>query len=173
MIRLISKYFFHAVILLLLQVFVMNNIALFNMFRPFIYILIVLFLPTGVPRIAVLFIGFASGFIIDIFTLTYGMHTSAAVLVAFSRQYILKSVMEDIEPEGSYEPLTNTMGLRRFTIYVFLSLFIHQVVIHFMQSFGFGNFLFFLLKTLVVTVLSLLFILFYELLVFPGKRNPR
>ncbi len=75
---------------LFLQVFIVRNLVFFEVAFCFVYISIILFLPSNTPVSAVLLIAFLTGLSVDLFYNTAGMHASASLLLAFLRSYIIK-----------------------------------------------------------------------------------
>ena len=85
--------------LVLLQVFILNNIHFGGFLNPMIYVLFLLSLPLETPRGLTLVLGLILGLTIDIFTRSIGMHTMAALAMAYLRPIVLKY----IEPRDGYE----------------------------------------------------------------------
>ena len=71
------------IFLILIQVFLLDNIQFMGYINPMIYVLFILLLPVRFPRWALLISAFAMGLIIDVFSNTAGMHTFALVFAAF------------------------------------------------------------------------------------------
>ena len=80
------------IIVMGLQILVFNNIYLGGVINPFIYVLIILSLPIEITAVLTLFVGFFTGFILDVFSHTYGMHTMALTFMGFLRPMVLKLV---------------------------------------------------------------------------------
>ena len=113
----IIKYSGIFILLLGLQVLVMNNIGFSGYVNPFVYLLFIMLLPFGLPAWILLIIAFFTGLSVDLFSATAGLHTSASVLAAFARPFILRI----IAPRDGYEqgdvPGINENGFRWFMIY--------------------------------------------------------
>ena len=92
-----AKYLAQFFLLLLFQVLILNNVALFwwsqpkgfPVFTPYIYPLFILLLPFEAPVWLLLIIGFVCGGIVDAFMNTPGMHAFAMVLIAYLRTNVL------------------------------------------------------------------------------------
>ena len=76
------------ILVILIQVFVLNNIRFSGFINPYIYILFILMLPVRFPRWLSLILGFITGMIIDSFTNTPGVHTFATVLIEIGRAHV-------------------------------------------------------------------------------------
>ena len=61
------------------QIFVLNYIHLFGCVNAYLYLMALLMLPFEVPRWIQYIIGFVTGFIIDMFTMTYGIHAYSSM----------------------------------------------------------------------------------------------
>ncbi len=127
-------------LILLVQVVFLNNIELWGLFTPFIYILFILLLPINTPKWILLILAFSTGIIIDIFDNTIGVHAFALTFVTFLRPFILKIW----SPYDGYDPLKellpNEYGFGWFVKYSFLMVAIHQLVLFYMEAFSFRNF---------------------------------
>jgi rod shape-determining protein MreD len=75
---------FRFLFLALLQVVVLNNVGLFNLFNPYLYILFIILLPFETAPFFVLLFSFLLGLSIDTFSSTDGMHTKPVLLFHLS-----------------------------------------------------------------------------------------
>ncbi|MCD8538747.1 MAG: hypothetical protein LRY55_02535 [Leadbetterella sp.] len=73
------------IIYTLLQVFILRNLVFFDVAFCFVYISVILFLPSATPTSTALVIAFITGILVDMFYNTAGLHASAAVMIAFIR----------------------------------------------------------------------------------------
>lgn len=158
------------VLLLLLQVFVLNNILVHQLVSLNLYMLFVLLLPFNLPRPALMLMGLLMGLSLDMFMNTMGMHAAACVFIAYLRPFI----MNILSPQGGFEttqktPSMTSMGISQFLIYAVILVFLHHLVFFALEVFGFGNLLYLLLKVILSTAASLVLIVLYELLFFSRK----
>jgi len=63
MIRIILRQLLQAVILLIIQIFILNNIGLGGYINPYIYVLAILYLPIQTPPWLVQILSFVLGFV--------------------------------------------------------------------------------------------------------------
>ena len=89
MIKIIQKYVLLFIILIVAQLLIFNNIEFSGYVNPYVYILFIILLPFETPKVLLLVLAFLMGLIIDLFLGTPGVHTSATVLMAFFRPFIL------------------------------------------------------------------------------------
>lgn len=153
------------IVLLVLQLFVMNNIQFSGYVNPFIYILFILLLPFELASWILLIVSFILGLVLDLFSGTPGLHTSATVFAGFVRPYVLSI----ISPREGYEtgdrPGIEAYGLRWFLIYLVIMVFLHHGVLFYLEVFRFDNFFHTLLRVLMSTGFSVLFIIIIQLLI--------
>jgi len=160
------------VVFILLQVLVFKNVVLFGYGFVFIYLAFLLLLPFEITAIYLLAGGFLTGFIVDIFYDSLGIHSGACVLMLFARQFWIRS----ITPRGGYEinssPTIASMGLQWFTIYSIPLIFVHHAFLFFMEAGGAsGMFAFTLTKVLSSVFFTYFSIVLYQYLFLVRKRR--
>ena len=83
--NLIIRNIIRFVVLMVLQVVIFNQVSLWGYVLPMLYVLFVLMLPTGMNKIALLLIAFATGLTEDLFCNLLGFHACACTVVALCR----------------------------------------------------------------------------------------
>jgi hypothetical protein len=153
-----------------LQVYILNKIPHLHQFIvPYIYYLFVLWLPFTLSRMSVMFIGFITGMILDVFTNSPGLHAAACVLIAYMRPFVISVLTPKEIKEFNYrEPSPRAMGWAPYLVYVLILTVFHHGYMTFLQWLSFGTFLRFLIKVISTTAISMLLIIIIELL-FPRK----
>lgn len=151
---------FRWVILLFVQIFLLRNLIFYNLSTPFIYVLFLLVLPFRIPNLLLFIIAFGTGLTIDTFYDTIGVHTTACVALAFVRiLFISVSLNRDAIDEP--EPSLGNMGIKWFSIYMVLCIFVHHIFVFFLEAFKLNEFYY----TLTRSLLSVIFTFFVVLLV--------
>ncbi len=125
-------------ILILVQVFVLNNIRFSGFINPYIYILFILLLPVRFPRWLSLILGFITGMIIDSFTNTPGVHAFATVLLAYFRNPVI-SIFLSIDEGANPVPGFFSFGVSAFVKYVISLVILHHTAFYFLEIFSFDN----------------------------------
>ena len=116
------------VLLLLIQVLVLNQLDLFNgMVQPFLYIMILLLLPFETPNWVSMLIGLVCGLIMDLFTFTPGMHTSACITLSFARPGVLRMLSPRDGYEFGMQPTLGHMGAQWYFVYAGTLALIHHL----------------------------------------------
>ncbi len=162
------------VLLILVQVFVLDRIHLHYMVTPYIYFLFILWMPFQLNRSAQMLIAFALGFTLDSFRHHPGFHAAACVLLAYLRPFLINLLIPQEGAESNYEePSAKSMGgFIPYLVYAGMLTFVHHGWLFFLEALQFGNFWYFITKTLLSTAISLLLIVIVELL-FSRKQQFR
>jgi rod shape-determining protein MreD len=162
MINSILRYGLIIILLVLFQVLVLNNIQFSGFVNPYVYIMIILLLPSVTPAWLLLIISFLVGLLIDLFSGSPGMHASATLLAGFSRPLVLRL----ISPRDGYESGSDlsmaAYGFRWFVIYATIIVFIHHTTLFFLEVFRFADFFRTIIRILVSSLFTIGFILLIE-----------
>ncbi|HYG19484.1 MAG TPA: Rod shape-determining protein MreD [Ohtaekwangia sp.] len=157
-------------IVLLYQVLILQNVVLFNTAFCFLYVMYLLLLPVETNPLTLMAIGFAMGFIVDMFYESLGLHAFACVMLMYVRNYWLNS----ITPQGGYDssavPSMALSGVQWFLVYTMPLIFLHHSLLFFLEAGGFGLFWFTLWKSITSTLFTILVILIAQFL-FPSRRR--
>lgn len=144
---------FSAIVIVVVQVFLLKNIQLVVLDKyvvsAFIYPLIIIAFPFSTPRPVVLTMAFFIGLIVDIAYDSIGLHTSAIVITAFLRSFVLIL----LQPRGGYGD--KSIGLYSYGSIWYLRYTAILMAIHVFLYFSLDAFTFvFLWKIFVNTLLS-------------------
>ncbi len=150
------------VVLILLQVLVMNNIQFNGYINPYIYLLFILLLPFEIPSWLLLIISFLTGLIIDLFSVSPGMHASATLVAGFIRPHILRILSPRDGYEKGSEPSLHTYGVRWFVTYAAFIILIHHFVLFYLEVFRLSDFFRTFLRVILSSIFSLVFILLID-----------
>jgi len=156
------QYSFMVLLYLLLQIFFMRNMVLFNYAFCFIYIAGILILPAEISRMYLLFIGFAVGFTVDIFSNTFGMHAAATVLIAYLRPFLIQYQMESKGAER-VDIGIRSQGIGSFLAYIIPLILLHHTVLFIMEINNFGMILHTLLRIAASALFTVIMIVLVEL----------
>jgi len=151
-------------ILVLLQVWVFNQVHLFGLIIPLPYIYFLLKLSNKANRNVVVLWAFFLGLTIDVFNNTAGINALATTVVGFFRYYVLQLMVS--REEEAIVPSTKTMGVSGFIRYALILVLLHHTILFVTEAFSMYSPGLMVLKILGSSVLSLLLILAFELLNF-------
>jgi len=159
------------VLYLLLQVTIVRNMVLFDVAFCYVYVAFLLLFPFETRPALLLIIGFICGLLIDIFYDTLGIHAAACVLIAFLRPYWAKTV----PPRGGYEigmkPTIKVMGLMWFLTFTLPLIFIHHMVLFFVEAGGLHLLGFTIVKVISSAILTFLVIVILQYLFNRSSRR--
>lgn len=159
---------------MLFQVYVLDKIHLHQMITPYLYFLFILWLPFKMNRTVLMLVAFILGFTLDSFRHHPGFHTAACVLIAYVRPFLVNILIPQEGAETNYEePSFKSMGgLLPYLIYTGTLSLLHNAWLFFLEAWQFGDIWYFIIKTVLSTVISLLLILITEL-IFTRKQKFR
>ena len=166
MIRQVSRYFLQFLVLVLLQVFILNNVQLGGFINPYIYILFIILLPVNTPKWLLLVLGFVLGLSIDLFAHTPGMNSSASVFLAFIRPYILEIVAPREGYEKDSSPRIKIYGFTWFLRYAFILVLAHHFILFYVEVFRFSDFFLTFSRVILSTAFSTLLIVTSQYLIY-------
>lgn len=147
--------------MILVQILLLNNIYLFGLATPFLYIYAILVLDKNINHTTLMLIAFAMGLIIDIFSNTPGVNAAASVFFAFVRPGILRifSPRDDFE---NFRPSICSLGPGPFIRYAMVSLLLHHTAVYLLEAFSFANIGYLSLRILCSTLLTLMLVIAIE-----------
>ena len=166
MIRIILKYIFMWLVLILLQVLLLNHIQISGYINPYMYVLFILLLPFETPRYLLLILGFLLGLSIDVFTNTPGIHASATTFLAFLRPYVINLISSRDALEINNPPSLKQMGLAWFLKYAVILIVAHHIFLFYMEVFTLKGFLFTLLRSSLSSVFTIILIILSQFLIY-------
>jgi hypothetical protein len=155
---------------LLIQVMLLKNLVLFNTAFCFLYIAFILFLPTETNVVALMIIAFFTGFLVDVFYNSLGVHTSALVVMAYIRNYWLAA----ITPQGGYDanvaPTLEANGAQWFLVYTIPLISLHHAILFVVEAGGFHRFGYTSLKIVFSVLFTLIILVILQLLTTERRR---
>lgn len=162
MINSILRFGLIFLLLILLQQLLFNNIQFSGYVNPYVYILFILLLPVEIPSWLLLILSFSTGLIIDLFSGTPGMHSSATLMAGFMRPYILQVISPRDGYEAGASPSMIAYGFRWFLSYTLLIVLIHHTTLFYLEVFRFSEFFRTILRVFLSSIFSIAFILLIE-----------
>jgi hypothetical protein len=167
------KQIFRFILFILVQALVLNNVpALHRFITPYLYMLFLIWLPFSVSRQWMLILGFITGFSLDLFTKTPGLHASASVWLAYLRTPLIALLVPSETKElKTGSPGIRSMGFTSYALFVLILTFFHHAWLVFLEWMSFGNIVYFFGKGFFTTLVSLLLILITELLFRPIRKR--
>jgi hypothetical protein len=127
------------IFLVALQIFVLNRITLFGKYTPVLY------------PVFVMFYGFLY---------SWGINALATTVIAYFRTLIFRTSTDTSTDFFSFQSLQWT----QFLLFLFSSIFLHQLLVQYIEFFKFSRIFEILLNVLVTSVISFIFIIIYALI---------
>lgn len=161
-------------LLILIQFYVLDKIHVHQMVTPYIYYLFIAWMPFRLNRSLQMILAFILGFTLDSFRHSPGFHASACVLIAYLRPFFINILIPQEGADSNYEePSVKSLGgFFQYIVYTGLLTVIHHAWLFFLEALEFGNFWYFIFKTLLSTAISLILIFVTEAL-FSRKQKFR
>lgn len=121
-------------LLIIVQALIFNHICLFGYAVPFVFIYGLLRLPVSMSKERAFTIGFITGFVLDIFSDTYGLNAlCCTILMALRCPIAILFISRDKELL-EFAPSIQTYGIATFSKYIFTTSLIFCTLILFIES---------------------------------------
>ena len=159
---------FRFVSLLLLQVVLFDNIDLFGFVTPYPYILFILLYPLNSNRAGLILASFFLGLILDGFNNSGGVQAAACVSLAYFREPFLKFSF-GISYEYHMMKITDKISTELLT-YLGISILFHHLIFYSLEIFNLQFALEILLRTVLSSALTLIFIIILIFLTKTAKK---
>ncbi len=127
-------------LLLAVQLMVLNHLHLFGYATPLIIGYMIICFETGESRMSLLWWGFFTGLIFDMFSNTMGMCTASCALLAMTKPYILKLFMPR-DVVGSFRPTIKNMTLSHYIWYTLTCMGLLHFTFYFLEAFSLSDLL--------------------------------
>ncbi len=169
MTRTILTFILLFAVLIPAQALIFNNLILFNVALPLVFIYLIISLPVTLSTNWVVTIGFLTGLAVDIFSDTPGMNALACTLLAFVRRPVYHLYMSYDDDLSGLRPSIATMGAAAYFKYMLTMVFINCLSVFVIEAFQFFNLRLLLLRTVCSTVFT--FIIIYAIDSLSFKRS--
>jgi len=165
------KYSIYFIFMILLQGMVFNQIQFSGLVYPMVYIIAIIMLPVETTLIVSILIALLLGIGIDMFSDTFGLHTSSSLLIAYVRPFILKLV----RPRDGYDSVLllsiHDMGKTWFLTFAAILVAIHHLWFFIFEILRFDLIFSIILKTVFSTLVTLFIIVLLQYLLYkPTKK---
>ena len=150
------------IVFVLLQTLVINQIHLFGIVTPFVYLYVILKFRINSSRSSIILLSFLLGIVIDIFSNTFGVHAAACAFIGFIRYPLLGQFVDVKELPDSSIPSYRLFGFSKFSRYTLIMVSLHHLILFSLDSFGFYQPALMFIRLLTSILLSLLLIFIIE-----------
>lgn len=135
---------------------------------PFPYILFIILYPVNSNKSGLLLASFFLGLIMDMFSNSGGIHTTACLVLAYYRPYLFRFSF-GLSYEYQTVKLNDVLTPERFS-FILLSVVIHHFVLFVLEAFKISFFLDVLFRTLLSTLFTIIICIIIIYLIKPNKR---
>ncbi len=158
-----SKQIGRYILVMILQVLLFDQLQLWGVCHPYIYILCLLMMPITLPHNAEMVIGAVVGLIMDVFCNSLGIHTASCILLMFIRPYLIGAVVNDKDRLNEQISL-RSIGMEALIKYVAIMVVVHHLTVFMLAAWSWHHLGFVLLETVVSSTITILVIIAYNLL---------
>ncbi len=164
MVNRIIEYAVFFVTLVLLQLFLFNNLNLSVYVNPLVYVAFIVLLPMETPPVAMLLLGLLLGVNMDLVMGTAGINTIATLFTAYTRPVALRMVLakDDIRDGGIPSPVR--MGRGKFIRYAGIVVFLQCFVFFTFESLTWSYYYLTLLRIVLSTIVTTILVWFSQML---------
>ncbi|MBI3510572.1 MAG: rod shape-determining protein MreD [Bacteroidetes bacterium] len=166
-----GKHIIRFLLLILGQGLILKHVEPGFYIIPFLYILFIMQLPFETPPWAVLVIAFFTGFCVDLFYDTLGMHMAACTFIGWFRPSILRFMAPRDGYEFASRPTMQDMGRAWFITYASIIIVIHHFLLFYLEMFSLHQFFFTLLRVIISSASTLLLVIVTQFLMYRPKQT--
>ena len=148
-----------------------SNIHLFGFATPALYLLALLLLPLELPKSVQYLIGFATGFVVDLFAYTLGVNMAASLIVMFVRPYLVKLLNGRNTTEGVDRPIPGVKDTKWMFTYVIVLSFLHQFFVVMLEACSFRHFGYSLMAIVADSVFTAFVLLCVLYIFYPARKT--
>ncbi len=172
----ILKYFGLYILIVLIQLYILNNVFIGNfyafLFQPQLIIMFLLFLPPSMPHTWMILISFVTGFIFDVFFLSWGVHAAVSTFIGFIRHYATREVENVIGArEEDNQIWTSKKGAAWKWTYFLTFIALYHFLFLFIDSLGHNFFTRLFPSFISSTLIAFVLVLILENLIYKPARN--
>lgn len=163
----ISRFF----IILLAQGLIFGQLEFGIGIHPMIYPLFILMLPFDTRPIVLMVLAFIMGIGVDFFMNTFGLHASAAVLIAYIRPELYRLFAPRDGYDTLMQPTAESLGYKWFVYVGGISIFMHHLWFFFLEYFKWSEFFTILRNSLLSGVTTLILLVLIQIIFFKKKNR--
>lgn len=165
----IFRHLLRFIVLIAVQGLILKNVEPGFYITPFLYVLFIIQLPFELPPWLGLLICFLTGYTIDLFYDTMGMHMVACTLLGFIRPTLLKAMAPRDGYEFGQQPTMQDMGRPWFLTYAAILVGIHHFILFYVEMFSFREFFFTFFRAMISALATMLLIIVTQFLFYRSR----
>jgi hypothetical protein len=169
MITEILRQLLRFLVLVFVQGLILKNVEPAPGVNPFLYVLFLLLLPLELPGWIGLLVAAITGYCVDIFYGTPGMHMITCTFIGFIRPKLLNLLAPREGYEFGQQATMQDMGRAWFLTYTIILVLIHHLLLFYIEMFSFREFFSTLLRVLMSSAATILLIVVTQFLFYRSK----
>ena len=147
--------------LVLLQIFLVDNISLSIYFHPLIYVAFIIMLPLDTKPIWMMLNSALIGLVIDVMTGMGGLNVIASTALGMFRPYVVNLATGHATGIDDSAPALYRMPEKNFRWYIADMIILHSAIYFFMEALSFHHFFHTLMRLVVSDIFAGLFIYYF------------
>lgn len=159
---------FRFILLLMAQVVLFNNMALFGFITPYPYILFILLYPVDGNKLGLIASAFLLGIILDMFGNSGGVHAASCLVLAYFRPAIFKFSF-GLSYEYQTIRINDVLTPERFS-FILIAVVMHHLTLFVLEVFRLSSLWDILLRTVFSTVFTIVVSIILIYLFKPARR---
>ena len=156
------------ILLLAVQIIFFNNMGFLGFIMPLPYILFIILYPVNGNKSGLLVASFLLGLVMDIFSNSGGIHTTACLVLAFVRPSIFKFSF-GVSYEYQTIKLNDVLTPERFS-FILISVVVHHFTLFILEAFQVSFLLDILFRAFLSTIFTVISCIIIIYLIKPNKR---
>lgn len=172
----ILKYLGLYILIILIQLYILNNVFIGNyyafLFQPQLIVMFILLLPPNMSHTWLILVSFVAGYIFDVFFQSWGEHAAVCTLVGFIRHYATRDIENVIAArEEENQIWTSKKGSAWKWTYFLTFIAIYHFAFLWLVSLGHNFFTRLLPAFVSSSIIAFVLILVLENLIYKPARN--
>lgn len=149
--------------LILLQTLLFDNINLWGLVNPYVYIMFILLLPMNIRGWILLMLGFMTGMVMDLFSSNIGLHTIVTTWIAFVRPTVLHFTAGADIAQTDAIPTASRLGFSHFIGYLIIMSLLFSIPFFLLEVMTMQDLTHTILRILFSTLVTIVLIFFCQL----------
>ena len=139
MYHLLLRYLSLFIVCILFQALVFNQLVLFNVAVPIVFIYFIIRLPINIKLSYLFILSFFLGLIVDLFSDTPGVNALSCTLISSIRKPIFYAYMSKDDITSRIIPGISTMGILEYCKYLLTFIVIYCILVFTIEYFSFAD----------------------------------
>lgn len=149
------------ILLVVLQIFLIDNISLSVYFHPLIYVAFIILLPLNTKPVWMVLLSALLGLTIDVMTGMGGLNVLATTATGFLRPFLLRLVTGHAMGTDAADSSLHRIAEKHFRWYIIAVVMVHSGIYFFMESLSVLHIMHTLLRIIVSDIAAVLFIYYF------------